>query len=158
MTADELRRSKNAARVARYRAAHPETVRAIDQRSYDKNREKKKAYAARPDVRKKKTAHMAGYRAERPEHYQIKHRAWNYGLTEIQVMALLGEGCGVCGSKERLHIDHDHTCCPEGHSPRSCGRCVRGVLCHHCNTALGLLKEDPERITALLRYLNHPTA
>lgn len=55
--------------------------------------------------------------------------------------------CDSCGTpwepdnKRRLFIDHDHI---TGH--------VRGILCHHCNSALGLLKEDNEKILALLLY------
>lgn len=30
---------------------------------------------------------------------------------------------------------------------------VRGILCHHCNVALGHLKDDPKRIHNLLTYL-----
>lgn len=27
-------------------------------------------------------------------------------------------------------VDHNHRCCPNG---RTCGECVRGVVCHRCN-------------------------
>ncbi len=30
---------------------------------------------------------------------------------------------------------------------------IRGLLCHNCNTALGLLKDDPARIAKLITYL-----
>lgn len=59
-----------------------------------------------------------------------------------------GEVCASCGdaplpdSKRRFHVDHNHTT----------GE-VRGILCHGCNVALGLLKEDPERIRALAAYI-----
>lgn len=54
------------------------------------------------------------------------------------------EYCGDClapeaNAVERLEawpvaIDHDHKCCP-GH--RSCGSCVRGIVCRSCNLLYG---------------------
>lgn len=55
-----------------------------------------------------------------------------------------------CSRTERLSIDHDHSCC---NRRGSCGDCVRGLLCHGCNSALGMLQENPRRIEGLLEYL-----
>ena len=33
-----------------------------------------------------------------------------------------------------IHVDHDHECCRVKN--RSCGKCVRGLLCHGSNIAL----------------------
>jgi hypothetical protein len=49
-----------------------------------------------------------------------------------------------------LTVDHDHNCCP-GHV--SCGLCVRGFLCPQCNSAAGLLGDDPERARLLASYI-----
>jgi hypothetical protein len=57
-----------------------------------------------------------------------------------------------CHESENLHIDHDHACCPGN---KSCGQCVRGVLCQGCNTALGALRESPEVIVGLIDYLKN---
>jgi hypothetical protein len=49
-----------------------------------------------------------------------------------------------------LVVDHDHECCP---GKTSCGKCVRGLLCHHCNTALGYARNNPTILRALADYL-----
>jgi hypothetical protein len=87
-----------------------------------------------------------------------KHRLRNYGLTVEDYTAMLeaqGGGCAICGQPcatgRFLAVDHDHACCPE--PARSCGRCVRGLLCADCNYAIGLLRDDTDRVAAALRYL-----
>lgn len=59
--------------------------------------------------------------------------------------------CHSCKVNEATNIDHDHNCCP---TPRSCGKCVRGMLCHNCNSALGLLKDNRQNIIGLLEYID----
>lgn len=63
------------------------------------------------------------------------------------------KGCFSCGSKEDLTIDHDHTCCPSYSG--SCGKCIRGVLCRKCNFALGLLKDNKNTLSNLIKYLEN---
>jgi hypothetical protein len=72
-----------------------------------------------------------------------------YGLTpeayETKFEAQ-GRSCASCGSTDHngknFHVDHCHAT-----------GAVRGILCHPCNTALGLLQEDPNKITALANYV-----
>lgn len=62
-------------------------------------------------------------------------------------------GCAVCGGDndgKALCVDHDHACCP---GDRSCGQCVRGLLCGACNRSLGLMSDDPNRLRAAADYL-----
>jgi hypothetical protein len=82
-----------------------------------------------------------------------------YNITEeiyTEMFSSQGGVCAVCGDKSKsdwnLCIDHDHSCCP---GERSCGKCVRGLLCHRCNTALGLLRDSPSYIESLLDYARH---
>lgn len=84
----------------------------------------------------------------RSKHTQIK---WTYNLDSQKYDELMSKGCAVCGSFEGLSVDHDHKCCPQ--KTRSCGKCVRGVLCRKCNWAEGLLGGDINRIIALATYL-----
>ena len=53
--------------------------------------------------------------------------------------------CAVCGTtadKAKMCIDHCHDT-----------KKVRGLLCHGCNTALGLMKDDVQNIIRLSQYL-----
>jgi hypothetical protein len=61
-------------------------------------------------------------------------------------------GCGrVPGSRaKRLAIDHDHTCCP---GKTSCGKCVRGLLCHRCNDVLAHFRDNGELLRRLADYI-----
>lgn len=55
----------------------------------------------------------------------------------------------VCTSGRRLSVDHDHKCCP---GEKSCGRCVRGLLCRDCNTSIGKLGDNKETIEEAFMY------
>lgn len=68
-----------------------------------------------------------------------KMRLYRLSLDELE---LLPNSCEVCGSTENLHIDHCHD-----------SDIVRGRLCSNCNTSLGLLKQDEQRIENLLKYV-----
>ena len=87
---------------------------------------------------------------------------WRYGLDlkrflEMRQPENMKCGNPGCNSVERLHIDHDHNCCPPGafttRTQVSCGLCIRGWLCQTCNTSLGMLGESRDRIQGLLDYL-----
>lgn len=63
-----------------------------------------------------------------------------HGVTRKDMCRITGKEepeCGACGSRDHLKVDHDHDHCP---SQRGCRECVRGYLCHSCNTAEGLLR------------------
>lgn len=65
--------------------------------------------------------------------------------------------CKVCNTDKpggRINlfaIDHDHSCCPE--QGKSCGQCVRGLLCSRCNLTLGLIGDDVNLLNAMVLYL-----
>lgn len=82
-----------------------------------------------------------------------RHRiwGWKYGIPfEIVADVLADPKCRnrACESTEDLVMDHDHRCCPSNR--KTCGNCNRGFLCRRCNTALGMLRDDPEVIQGLL--------
>lgn len=78
-----------------------------------------------------------------------------YGLTYEEYEKMFNDQQGLClicdrqisiettkNSVETACVDHCHTT-----------GAVRGLLCNHCNRALGLLEEDPIRIQRLKEYV-----
>lgn len=49
------------------------------------------------------------------------------------------------------HLDHDHACCP---GRKSCGLCIRGLLCTRCNTALGNFRDNPAILRKAADYVS----
>lgn len=75
---------------------------------------------------------------------------YKYGISLEQYQVLLDQGCEICGSKHRLQIDHDHSCCP---GQKTCGKCVRGILCAKHNRMLGFVNDSVEELQKLIGYL-----
>lgn len=98
-------------------------------------------------------AHGDKIRARNAENMRKNGRLYRHGLTsERYEEMLMGQnyGCATCGrDDETLHIDHDHACCP---GKKSCGKCVRTLLCTRCNVALGMTLENPDVLRGLALY------
>ena len=78
--------------------------------------------------------------------------AHEHGTTVAEILRIQGSvrpECAACGSTAELKVDHDHKCCPTANSG---GCCIRGYLCHECNSAEGLLK-TAARARKLARYM-----
>lgn len=122
--------AKNRAAIAaigkRFRERHPGEI-----------YEYSKGYCARPDVKARKR--------DTRRRSRLKRR---FGITPEQYDAMLasqGGGCAICGRKpggRRLAIDHDHT-----------AGGVRALLCHPCNSAIGLFGESTEWLAKAIDYL-----
>lgn len=70
-----------------------------------------------------------------------------YNLTWDQfeeMRKLQNDRCALCDRKftRTPRVDHDHKTDK-----------VRGLLCHHCNSGLGLLQDDPELLRKAIKYL-----
>ena len=74
------------------------------------------------------------------ERKYMPHR--RYGISREAYDSMKAVPCEACGTMENLCIDHCHTT-----------EKVRGTLCSNCNTALGLLNEDTERMDKLKEYI-----
>lgn len=88
--------------------------------------------------------------ANRKEQLRHKIRKLTYGITEAEFNSLLesqNKSCAICGSSEAggrgdWHVDHCHKT-----------NKIRGLLCHHCNTGLGLFRDSPELLILAAEYL-----
>lgn len=74
--------------------------------------------------------------------YKHDKRVRKYGLTVVEMASLdAGLPCEICGRTSEA-VDHNH----------ETGE-VRGFLCTACNTAIGLLRDNPQIIKAAAAYL-----
>ena len=116
-------------------------------------RARPRVFLATPDERRERQlARLRERLATDPDHRERvrqSRRKSSYGVTAEQHEAILeaqGGVCAICGgppSDDRgYHLDHCHET-----------NRVRGLLCGRCNTALGMLDDDSERLRAALRYL-----
>ena len=100
-----------------------------------------------------KKARTYQFRRDNPElakqYTKTSRRRRSYGLEPEQYAALLEDQHGTCAvcreqpTGRGLHVDHDH----------ETGE-IRGLLCHNCNTALGLFKDNMLILTAAMAYLS----
>lgn len=162
-----------------WRQANRERVRERKRKWYRANPEKVKAQTKRRtiDPAKERARARARYHAN-PEKARAKYNAWRlanpdrvreqhkrgalrrreyklqqqYGLTIAAYDALVEASNGLCAvcdkpprgvrSATKLHVDHCH----------NTGR-VRGLLCHACNVALGMARDNPDTLRRLAVYL-----
>jgi hypothetical protein len=91
----------------------------------------------------------SGMLTKDPYYNRKKNLKKLYGITleEFNEMLLLQDGvCKVCKNlqlgKGDFHVDHDH----------KTGK-IRGLLCHKCNVALGMVQDSIEILQSLISYL-----
>ena len=135
-------RSKYYETNRKWRAANSERVRRAAKKWRKTNRKRVNATT------------RAWNKANQPRRRVIERRARLksvYGLSLAAYEALLlgqDHRCAACAADlsalptKQRHVDHDHLT-----------GAVRGILCHSCNTALGLMKDSPKRLQQLISYL-----
>lgn len=81
--------------------------------------------------------------------WERNRRATRKGITPDEWLGRVEAqhgACAICGDEPddplTLHIDHDHAT-----------GTVRGLLCNRCNTALGMLRDDPMLMACAIEYL-----
>jgi hypothetical protein len=120
----------------RWRERHPEAVKATNKRARDR---RGKAIHA---------ADMKQWRKNNPRAAKNADLKKRFGITIDDYDKMFAAQSGVCAAchgkpgQRALAVDHCHE-----------PGLVRGLLCHPCNTALGLLRECPNRMNALKDYI-----
>jgi putative sterol carrier protein len=128
LTIDEIIRRRD----AEVKENHRKSIRNWQK----KNPEKQKAYVKK-------------YQKENLEQIKDYNHKRKYGITieERNSILIKQGGCACCeaakpGSKYGWQMDHDHVT-----------GIIRGILCHHCNVALGQVKDSIEHLKKLIIYL-----
>jgi len=81
-------------------------------------------------------------------------RTYGLSLADFEKRAeAQGGACRICNdvpTDKPLVVDHDHACCP---TSKSCGSCIRGLICDPCNRGLGFFRDNPERLIVAANYI-----
>lgn len=97
------------------------------------------------------------YIQERPELRKKIRLKYMYNLEWEDYLAMFhaqGGTCYICNQEctkfPGLSVDHDHRCCP---GDRSCGKCVRRLLCDACNNGLKFFRDNADRMRVAANYI-----
>jgi len=120
---------------------YKETINRCAKLYYEKNKEYVKNYSK--EYRRK-------LKSEQKRNYRLKAK-YDITLEEFNELKVKQNNkCSICKTeldqtdrKTKSNLDHNHTT----------GK-VRGILCHKCNTGIGLLNEDIEILASAIEYLN----
>jgi hypothetical protein len=97
---------------------------------------------------KNRKKYKSKYNPVTKRRYALKS-AYGLSIEEYDRILLLQDGkCAICktdtpNGRGRFHVDHDHNT-----------EKIRGLLCHHCNLALGNFKDNIHNLLSAIAYLN----
>lgn len=152
----EQRRARKREWYLRNREKILEKKRAYDAanpRDPERRREQSREYERRRGPRKRHREYIPGKKRarprENPEYTRTRRMRVRHGMSP-DGWAVLWDAqdgrCYLCGAvlvDGKVHVDHDHSCCPRN---RSCRICRRGLACDCCNSAIGMAGDDPARL------------
>jgi hypothetical protein len=158
------------ARQREWNDENRERVRGYKQAWAERNPGSKREYAARPEVKVRQQERGRAHYEANKDKVKAQAKAWreanperkrgadwaghlrrSYGITLEQYDQMLRDQdgkCAICQRPEaesaggKLAVDHMH-----------CSGRVRSLLCRQCNSAIGMLREDPDIIYAAAQYV-----
>lgn len=133
----ELHKEKIKLRQKIYYETHKEEINSRQNTYYKDHKEERKIYY---NSRKE---YFKAYNKSTQKKRHLKH---NYNISLEQYNELLINAnfqCEICGSKEKLCVDHNHKT-----------NRVRGILCLNCNFMIGISKDDIELLEKGIQYLH----
>lgn len=117
----------------------------VTERSRNINKDGRQSYC----IDCKNAYRRSWYAKKKLETGQVPYREWlkaynyksKYNLTVEQAERMKARGCEICKGEGEV-IDHCHVT-----------NKVRGSLCHRCNKVLGLVKDNVDILTYMIKYL-----
>jgi hypothetical protein len=116
------------------------------------------AFWSRTPTREETLAYHKAYNSNYPLKRRNKHLKDKFGITEDDYLSMFAAQNGLCaicgreenashkarknGEKRRMAVDHCHG-----------SKKVRDLLCTNCNTALGALDDDVDRMRKCIDYV-----
>ncbi len=77
--------------------------------------------------------------------FRSRWRKMGFNPDDVQQMLKdNNQGCEICGSLNKLVVDHDHSL-----------NKLRGVLCSECNFGIGKFKDNPDYLKKAINYLDN---
>jgi len=121
-----------------YKQTHPEIIDRI---------QKKYTETHRKEINARSNLYSHNHRKQKKEN-ELKRR-YGLSITEYNNLLLSQDNrCAICGqfldltNPRDICIDHNHQT-----------GVIRGILCHKCNLAIGLLRDNPEYTNNATIYL-----
>jgi hypothetical protein len=96
-----------------------------------------------------RAAYMREYRKRQPERVRNTTLKKHFGIDLNDYNVMLSAQGGVCAICRCEQKGKTHLCVDHCHRTGT----IRGLLCHNCNRAIGLLKDDHDVIVRAARYL-----
>lgn len=126
---------------------------------YEKNRPRAIKGTAEHKAAVERSKNYYSQNVEKLRHVPVENR---FGLSKEQYNEMLEAQeyrCAICRKhrdefSKNFAVDHDHSCCPViKQNKKTCGKCVRSLLCEQCNQGLGKFSDSPELLIIAAQYI-----